>query len=150
MLSRASIPTLALPRDQPRFFPLRRPPASSDSPSTVWSSRSLQTRNVSVFLPFFLREALIRHANACNTRSRPAGLAPLLVPGPLYGKASIVSQWCWWEGRWVDVDRYLRRSTQGCDRCTSDCHPLHCSPTLPSLHPAVNLLTTSCSCKTDN
>ena len=34
--------------------------------------------------------------------------------------------------------------------CTSDCHPLHCSPTLPSLHPAVNLLTTSCSCKTDN
>ena len=39
--------------------------------------------------PFFLREALIRHANACNTRSRPAGLAPLLVPGPLYGKASI-------------------------------------------------------------
>ena len=40
--------------------------------------------------PFFLREALIRHANACNTRSRPASLAPLLVPGPLYGKASIV------------------------------------------------------------
>ena len=62
----------------------------------------------------------------------------------------IMSQWCWWEGGWVDVDRYLRRSTQGCDRCTSDCHPLHCSPTLPSLHPAVNLLTTSCSCKTDN
>ena len=61
-----------------------------------------------------------------------------------------MSQWCWWEGGWVDVDRFLRRSTQGCDRCTSDCHPLHCSPTLPSLHPAVNLLTTSCSCKTDN
>ena len=40
-------------------------------------------------------------------------------------------QWCWWEGGWVDVDRYLRRSTQGCDRCTSDCHPVHCSPTLP-------------------
>ena len=62
----------------------------------------------------------------------------------------IMFQWCWWEGGWVDVDRYLRRSTQGCDRCTSDCHPLHCSPTLPSLHPAVNFLTTSCSCKTDN
>ena len=42
-LSRAS--ALALPRDQPyktsRFFPLRRLPASSDSPSTFWSSRSL-------------------------------------------------------------------------------------------------------------
>ena len=76
------------------FLPLRLPPASSDSPSTVWSSRSLQTGNVSVFLPFFLREALIRHANACNTRSRSAGLAPLLVPGPLNGKASIrVTVW---------------------------------------------------------
>ena len=31
-----------------------------------------------------------------------------------------------------------------------DCHPLHCSLTLSSLHPAVNLLTKSCSCKTDN
>ena len=83
------------------FLPLRRPPASSDSPSTAWSSRSLWTRNVSVFLPFFLREALIRHANTCNTRSRPAGLAPLLVPGPLYGKASIRARQtdhvCWCE-----------------------------------------------------
>ena len=53
---------------------------------------SLLTRNVSVFLPCFLHEVLIRHTNACNTRSRPAGLAPLLVPGPLYGKASIRSR----------------------------------------------------------
>ena len=86
-LSRASIPWPCLETNLD-ILPLRRPPASSDNPSTVWSSR-LKTRNVSVFLPFFLREALIRHANACNTRSQPAGLAPLLVPGPLYGKASI-------------------------------------------------------------
>ena len=79
--------------------------------------------------PFFLREAPIRHANACNTRSRPAGLAPLLVPGPLYGKASIArivflasvvrhflqswsqayvghGQW-WWGGAYGDVLKWL-------------------------------------------
>ena len=88
-LSRASIPWPCL-WIKPRF--------SSTEEASLLPQIVLQlsgrpevarTRNVSVFLPFFSPWVLIRYANVCKTRSQPTGLAPLLVPGPLYGKASI-------------------------------------------------------------
>ena len=61
-LPKASIPWRCLETNLD-FLPLRRPPASLDSPLSG-RLEVARTRNVSIFLPFFLLEALIWQANA--------------------------------------------------------------------------------------